>query len=77
MKISIIVPVYNVEKYLKRCVYSLLCQDLPSSEYEIILVNDGSTDNSVSIAKSFANKYDNIRLISQDITTKRMGMGHL
>ena len=66
MKISIIVPVYNVEKYLKRCVYSLLCQDLPSSEYEIILVNDGSTDNSVSIAKSFANKYDNIRLISQE-----------
>lgn len=66
MKVSIIVPVYNVEKYLERCVCSLLNQDLPSSDYEIILVNDGSTDNSESIALSFAEKYDNIKLISQE-----------
>ena len=66
MKISIIVPVYNVEKYLERCVCSLLNQDMPSSDYEIILVNDGSTDNSESIAMSFAEKYDNIKLISQE-----------
>lgn len=50
LKLSVIVPVYNVEKYLERCVDSLLHQDLRHEEYEIILVNDGSTDNSCEIA---------------------------
>ena len=54
LKLSIIVPVYNVEKYLERCVNSLLHQDIDKSEYEIILVNDGSTDNSGDIAKQYA-----------------------
>ena len=48
MKLSIIVPIYNVAPYLKKCVDSLLQQDI--SDYEIILVNDGSTDNSGVIA---------------------------
>jgi len=51
-KLSIIVPVYNVESYLRRCVDSLLAQDY--SEYEIILVNDGSTDNSGAICDEYA-----------------------
>ena len=42
IKLSIIVPIYGVEKYLRKCVYSLLIQDLPSSYYEIILVDDES-----------------------------------
>lgn len=66
MKISIIVPVYNVEKYLERCVCSLLNQDMPSSDYEIILVNDGSTDNSESIAKRLAEKHGNVHLYNQN-----------
>lgn len=65
MKLSIIVPVYNVADYLAKCLDSLLAQDLPQNEYEIIVVNDGSTDNSVDIAQQYADKYANITLINQ------------
>ncbi|MBQ0088691.1 MAG: glycosyltransferase, partial [Prevotellaceae bacterium] len=49
-KLSIIVPIYNVEPYLRKCVESLLTQDLDPAEYEIILVDDGSTDGSGELA---------------------------
>lgn len=52
MKLSFIVPVYNVEAYLRRCVDSLLAQN--DSDYEIILVDDGSTDNSGAICDEYA-----------------------
>lgn len=65
MKLSIIVPVYNVEGYLRRCLDSCLQQDIPSNEYEIVIVNDGSTDGSLSIANEYAIDYHNIRIISQ------------
>ena len=42
--VSVIVPVYNQEKYIGRCLRSLLAQDFPKNEYEIIVINDGSTD---------------------------------
>ena len=54
-KVSVIVPIYNVEKYLEKCLDSLVNQTL--EDIEIILVNDGSTDNSDQIAKKYANKY--------------------
>lgn len=66
MRLSIIVPVYNVSKYLAKCLDTLLFQDLESDEYEIIVVNDGSTDNSGDIAKQYADKYSNIILIEQE-----------
>ena len=44
MKVSIIVPVFNAEKYLRECIESVIAQTL--GDYELILVNDGSTDNS-------------------------------
>lgn len=50
-KLSIIVPIYNVEPYLRKCVESLLTQDLNPEEYEIILVDDGSTDGSGELAE--------------------------
>ena len=59
MKISIIVPIYNAEKQLKRCIESLLKQESKNLQIEIILVNDGSTDNSGQIAKEYANKNQN------------------
>ena len=61
MKYSVIVPVYNCEKYIEECIYSVLQQDVKS--YEIIVVNDGSTDNSFSIASSLALEYKEIRVI--------------
>lgn len=54
-KVSIIVPIYNVEKYLERCIESLIEQTL--EDIQIILVNDGSTDNSGKIAKEYAIKH--------------------
>lgn len=64
--LSIIVPVYNVAKYLQKCLDSLLNQNLDVDNYEIIVVNDGSTDNSGEIARNYANQYPNIILIDQD-----------
>ncbi len=54
MKLSIIVPIYNVSQYLRKCVDSLLAQDLAATDYEIILVDDGSTDDSGQIADEYA-----------------------
>jgi len=65
-KLSIIVPVYNVAKYLGKCLDSLLVQDIPPNQYEIIIVNDGSTDGSLFVAESYVNQYPNIKLISQE-----------
>lgn len=64
-KISIVVPIYNVELYLRECIESLVNQNLPSAEYEIILVNDGSTDRSGEIAKEYVDKFDNITFYEQ------------
>ena len=59
IKISIIVPVYNVEKYLSSCLDSLLEQDLKPSEYEIICTNDGATDNCKEILFKYAKNHSN------------------
>lgn len=61
---SLIVPVYNVEKYLGRCLDSILLQDY--IDYEIICVNDGSTDGSLNILQEYSSKYKNIKVISQE-----------
>jgi len=62
--ISVIIPVYNADKFLKRCVTSLLSQTLASCEF--IFVNDGSTDSSRSILEDFQKKDVRIRLIHQE-----------
>ena len=58
MRFSIIVPVYNVEKYLSKCIQSLIDQDY--NDYEILLIDDGSTDKSGIICEQYAKKYENI-----------------
>lgn len=65
MLISIIVPMYNVELYIEECLLSCLKQDIPYSEYEIIIINDGSTDNSLQKAEHIASKSSNIKIYSQ------------
>ena len=62
-KVSIIVPVYNVQKYLARCIESLICQTY--GNIEIILVNDGSTDGSEDICKEYKNIDNRIIVINQ------------
>ena len=59
-KISVIVPVYNVETYLERCVESILHQTY--TNFELILINDGSTDSSGKICDDLANQYENIKV---------------
>ena len=60
-KISIIVPIYNMEQYLERCVDSILSQTY--KDFEVILVNDGSTDNSDIICDDYAKKDQRIKVI--------------
>ena len=63
-KVSIVVPIYNVEKYLGECLESLCAQTI--TDIEIICVNDGSKDNSLNIIKEFANKNSNIKYIDKE-----------
>ena len=63
-KATIIIPIYNSEKYLEECLKSLLVQTMPQNEMEVLLINDGSTDSSVQICEQFTSKYDNFKLIS-------------
>ena len=62
MEFSIIIPAYNVENYISRAFDSILSQGLPKSEYEIIVVDDGSTDNTHEIIEKYLSKSDNIHL---------------
>lgn len=64
MKLSVIVPVYNVEAYLDTCITSLITQT--EAFDEILLINDGSADRSEEICKAYASRYSNITLISQN-----------
>ena len=63
VEVSIIVPVYNVGKFLAKCLESLVGQTFKN--IEIICINDGSTDNSLEILNSFAGKDERIILVNQ------------
>ena len=66
MTVSIIIPVYNVEKYLRQCLDSVLLDNHFTGE--VICVNDGSTDSSVEILEQYKSKYENITIIDQPNT---------
>ncbi|MBR3093104.1 MAG: glycosyltransferase [Bacteroidaceae bacterium] len=65
MFLSIVVPVYNTSQYLRQCVDSLLHQGLEEDDYEILLVNDGSTDNSLAICQEYAASHTQIVVIDK------------
>jgi len=65
-KVSVIVPVYNVEEYLAMCLDSLAAQTLPKEEMEVLLINDGSPDGSPAICERYAAKYSWIRYFSKE-----------
>lgn len=62
--LTVVIPVYNVEKYLKRCVESVIAQDW--KKYEILLVDDGSTDHSPQICDNYVKTYDFISVIHKE-----------
>ena len=64
MKLSIIIPVYNAEKYLTKCLDSISKQNLDQDIYEVIVINDGSTDHSLKIAESFKHQIFNYIIIT-------------
>lgn len=76
--ISVIVPIYNVEKYLRRCVDSLLAQTYPN--IEILLINDGSPDGSWDICMDYADRHDNIKAFSKPngglSSARNFGLAH-
>ena len=63
--LSIIVPVYNGERYLEECLNSLLDQDLPEHTYELVGVNDGSKDGSAEILSRYQTCHQNLRVLFQ------------
>ena len=64
IKISLIIPVYNCEKYLEKCLESVMKQDLAG--IEVIIINDGSEDNSLEIVEGYKSRFKNISIINQE-----------
>ncbi|HIU39045.1 MAG TPA: glycosyltransferase, partial [Candidatus Limisoma intestinavium] len=62
--LSIIIPSYNSEKYISKCLDSCVKQDLQPNEYEIIIVNDGSNDRTFEIAQNYASSHCNIKIVT-------------
>jgi len=65
-RLSIIIPIYNVEHYVEKCLRCLEDQDIPKDDYEIICINDGSPDNSREVVIRLQKEFDNIFLIDQE-----------
>lgn len=63
-KVSVVLPVYNVENYLDECLESFLNQSI--KDFELIAINDGSTDNSLNILKTYENKFKNLIILDQE-----------
>ena len=65
-QLSIIIPMYNVEPYVERCLRSLENQNIPKDDYEIICINDGSPDNSKEVVRMLQGEFGNITLLDQE-----------
>lgn len=72
MKLSIILPVYNVEKYIDRCLESIYSQGFSTNEFEVIVVDDCSPDKSLSIVKNWQERVPNIVVVNH---TRNLGLG--
>ena len=66
MLLSIIVPVYQVEKYIRPCIESIFTQGLNDEDFEVIIVNDGTIDNSMGAIQDVIEKHHNINVINQE-----------
>lgn len=70
IRLSIIIPFYNVEQYIAQCLDSVYKQDIPEEEYEVICVNDASPDNSLEIVKEYQKKHKNLILVEHEVNKK-------
>lgn len=66
MDLTVVVPVYNAEKHIERCLSSLVNQNIQKDSYEIIVINDGSTDGSLAIIENLNNSHENILVYNQE-----------
>lgn len=64
--LSIIVPVYNVERYISRCMESIFNQGLNEKDYEVIIVNDGTQDRSMEVIQDIISQHDNVTIVNQE-----------
>ena len=64
--LSIIIPVYNVEKYIYKTLDSIYSQEYPQDEVEVIVINDGTPDSSIEIVEQFNKKYSNLIVVNQE-----------
>ena len=64
-RISVVIPMYNVEPYVEKCLRSIEDQDIPSVDYEIICINDGSPDNCSRVVRKLQKEYENLILIDK------------
>ena len=64
--LSIVIPIYNAEKYLEECLESVINQEVLSGKYEIICIDDGSTDNSNLILEKYNKQIDNLTVFHQN-----------
>ncbi|MBQ6770710.1 MAG: glycosyltransferase [Bacteroidales bacterium] len=70
IRLSIIIPFYNVEPYIARCLDSVYQQDIPEEDYEVICVNDGSPDHSRDIVLEYQKKHPNLILVEHEVNKK-------
>ena len=66
MDLSIIVPIYNVEKYVRTCIESIYKQCLDEKRFEVIIINDGTTDNSMEMITDIIRQHNNVTIINQE-----------
>lgn len=65
MELSIIIPIYNVEPFISQCLDSIYNQHFSEDDFEVIAVNDGTPDNSMSIVERFAKQHKNLKIVNQ------------
>lgn len=65
MQLSIIIPIYNVEPFIDKCLNSIYSQGFPEDLFEVIAVNDGTPDNSMAIVEQYAARHDNLIIVNQ------------
>ncbi len=74
--LSVIIAMYNSEKYIRKCIDSILESNLPKDSYEIIVVNDGSKDGSVAIVEEYQQHYPNVHLYHQENQGQSVARNH-